>query len=470
MSATQGDPTPQDTPADHLDCDAAVVFVHGIGVQAPGGMLQQGLQALKLVDPTGVGDATTEVAGRRAVVWRSNQPQRHQLRILAVDGHWDDLVDFHSTRDAWSIWGWTIAAAPWIMLGASGLAATGALVRGAVEPRWWRGDLPIRFKTVLAMWLSLVVRTFIVGPMLLLAMLIGTLVLCAESVLGRAKPGTSVVVAITLRFIGDARAFVDPERREQLIVELTRVAEEAAQRAPTVVLVGHSQGGALSRLVTDRVPTCRYLVTVGSGANLLSLTAGAGKRHFIYGWATLVGYPALVIAMVSAILVEAGMTMRLAWKMTSWEPITFGEALRLAGISLLSLLPFIALLAVALWLRRGAGEPTALTPTVDLWVDISSIYDPVCSGGASLEAAAIGVSVVNRRRARDLLREHDSYFSNPDVGATIDYVIYGDTDPRPSPDPHRLLMRAWLLGVPAMLLVTLAAVPLIRVFWTWFSG
>ncbi len=100
------------------------------------------------------------------------------------------------------------------------------------------------------------------------------------------------------------------------------------------------------------------------------------------------------------------------------------------------------------------------------WVDIASIYDPVSVGGAGTEEDAISIAVVNSQRFSDLPKEHVSYFNNRRVGETIIAVVSnGPIEPalRDDSDPHTVLKRAWLWGLPFTLVIA---------YWmpTWVSS
>lgn len=239
-----------------------------------------------------------------------------------------------------------------------------------------------------------------------------------------------------------------------MLRHLQNVVQAAKGNARRVVVVGHSQGGALARALCVNNNSVDALMTVGSGAHLLAATRASRWRHIIVSWAAIPLYP-LFVGWVYLTVIHL---LAQIWRSLDDPSAVFfsGENARLWALWLL----LYGLVWLRLWLgsRGGPREvPEEVgVPQVDTWIDVSSVYDPVCVGGASLDEAAIPVAVVNTKRLRELLSEHVQYFTNPAVGRTLLSVMTPPAQRRIEPshslwaetDPHVAFSWFWLWGAP----------------------
>lgn len=411
--------------------DVAIIFVHGIGTQREGEMLAAGVGCFRLALPS---DAMIEdappVAGRRAtrVVWE--EPGAGRRTALCIDGWWDDLVDSPLGRP-WATLLWLTIVAPAIhaasvMFGISAAAS----------------NQPKRGAAVARQVLGFVARALVAGPFLVLASVGVALCLALELAAARIAGRPRRLAGMLSGVAGDAWAYSRGADRDAALARLERTCSDAARRSRRVVVVGHSQGGALSRAVCR---SKRDVVTVGSGANLLAIARTAHPIALGWSWLALTTVPLLLIGAVAAqweALQPAFDLQRDYWRTvfssdgaSTTDITTFlhdfsgamADASWTPGDTVVALLAGVAVavgLAVA-FVTRASGTPDEWATPSARWVDVMSPWDPVCVGGTLSDPAGEQLVVINASRIRELLREHTAYFENPAVAQVIADVACG---------------------------------------------
>ncbi len=262
--------------------------------------------------------------------------------------------------------------------------------------------------------------------------------------------------------LGDSYVLSESALNRATIVSSTRAAIAwLAERCERVVVLAHSQGGAIAHfaLRQDAPANVRTLVTFGSGLTKLeellndAAYAAARRRLWMAG-------PSLVATLLALVFVA-------------------GEEAPSRGVALY-LLGFLVL-ALVLWIHRavapspgraddpkgGAVESSPL-PRGLRWVDIFASHDPVPNGpyprAARFGDQLTSWSIVNRRSA---LADHTAYWENPiDFISRVGVVLGEDAGLRivtPADEPGLADARAqrarrarWHLGVTLAGVVALA--------------
>lgn len=446
--------------------DVAVIFVHGIGDQQVGVTLREGIECLRASSPgqSELHDGHPALTHSKTLTLVSED--QGDLRAICAEGWWNDVVLKYGGKapSAWRVWGWTLSAVPWILSVSAGLAGASSIVKHSNAMDWadrrnLLGIMPGLVQTIL--W-----RFVLIPALLPLFAIAGTLVLVVETILGRTSHSRSVVARLSTYFIGDAWAFAtQPILLTKILDSISETVATARLTARRVIIVGHSQGGALARHLCHADDTfADTLVTVGSGANLLELVRTARRWDIFHGWFLLLSYPifiswiwsggierALLGAPAVPVILAAywGLKMGVApvdeaaghaamEQLLSWA---FNPP-QLVGVAVL----VMSFLQYKRSQRRLQNQRISVPNTN--WWDISSPFDPVCVGGIHLEDAW-GVEVVNAGSVRKLWREHMTYFKNPLVGRTLWECIF-DTAGREAPStpgdarPNGISIRALL--------------------------
>ena len=332
-------------------------------------------------------------------------------------------------------------------------------------------------------------RGAVVAPLLVLALLLpGGLWLIGESIWTHVTRRQGPLTRLLTVILGDAWAYSDPRICGDVLDHLAERVAFASSRANRVVVVGHSQGAALSRLLTG---ACSFdaLVTVGSGANYLGAARRRRIGRVLYGWTLTISYGVFLslvlhlgVTTIASDIAEGVHHLRAVWDATlpafsgnpqpdllsdavsddHWLPLASAfDPLARLGLAMVVL----GVVATRL-IRVDEPSPDWGQPLVDHWVDIASIYDPVCVGGAGGAEADVTVAVVNTHHTYGVLKEHTEYFENPDVGDAIRRTIVEAPLESRHVDPTDrlyLLRWSWAWGLlPTLALAYLGPIGLAR--------
>ncbi|WP_285617001.1 alpha/beta hydrolase [Kineosporia sp. NBRC 101677] len=290
---------------------------------------------------------------------------------------------------------------------------------------------------------SMVWRLLIIPVVAAIMAVLGTFVLIIETLFGRSAPENSFVARACIYVLGDAWAF--SANREILgdIVESVRsTAELLRSHVDRLVIVGHSQGGAIARYLTASEPGFTDgLVTVGSGANLLGFARTATKPFLFLQWVLVILAPAIMasgvlyVIEVIKIFTETMFIPLLKHPMAVYQgreelheipQYNFGlfKPLLDLFVSPVALAVAVLLVLQALVGRRLVAGPEMDVPVVKSWWDVGSILDPVCVGGGpyeryGLDRAVKSVEVLNFERYSEIWGEHTRYYQNAHVGRVL---------------------------------------------------
>jgi pimeloyl-ACP methyl ester carboxylesterase len=472
-----------------------LVVVHGIGPQRCGdtaGQVLDGLDAVTIrlqdCDPPWSHDDPTRAY---VVVRRQLIPDGPEVDLLVVDAWWDDVVGIEAgLRRRLRTWLWSLRVAPLMLQVSAAAGMASAMERSQrrvaeTTPTRWQSSAVFltgarsgEWGWILRALHSALLRFLVLPPFLLVGLIVFLPMLqiidTIWRILTRAKnssAGTLLDLALRLT-CGDAWAFVsDSERRARILRRVRDTLEWADARCDSVVLVGHSQGGAISRALISEGARADQLVTVGSGANLLGVLLNTARKPqvSIISWLMLIGYPAFVVSLfvrftqdivayAQIILGALADTLTGRYSVSSFMAEVIHEEIP----NFILLLGILLLMGVA---RLAMGwihfDPSTLRPPIASWWDVTSVYDPVCVGGHVMEKDVHGVDVVNSTRPRDLPREHITYFGNPAVSGVIVAALasaQGKRHVEPKVQPlvlgarwHQRLAQYWWWGLPITL-------------------
>ncbi len=471
-----------------------LVVVHGIGDQRRGATARQVLDGLDAVtvgpDECDPPWSQEDPVREHVMVRRQLVPDGPAVEVLVVDAWWDDVVEVGiGLRRRVRTWLWGLRVVPLMLLLSAAAGMVAAMERSdrrvaATPPPAWTpyasvltGGMPRGTWGWLVRGLhSALLRCLVLPPLLLIVLLVGLPLLQLADVVWRmvtrstsSPPGRALDLVLLLT-CGDAWAFVgDPQRRERILRRVHDTLEWTHDRCGSVVLVGHSQGGAISRALISAGAGADQLVTIGSGANLLGVLFNTARKPqvSVIAWLILLGYPALVATLfmlfvgnvatyTSSIL--GGFRDALAGRNGVDNVVT--EIFRIETRNVLLLIGVVLLLSVArLAIGRIRFDPSTLRPPIASWWDVSSPYDPVCVGGHLIEEGVHGIDVVNAMKPRQLLGEHVSYFGNPAVAHVLAAALasaqlghHVEPAVRVSADGamrwQRTLNRYWWWGLP----------------------
>lgn len=381
--------------------EIALILIHGIGIQEEGSLLRQ--TAALLSDPANP-PAFFEASSTNPEYARVQATIRgRRVQLLLVEGWWDEPVSEITIGKAWAIYGWLAQYLPVIIYSSGVIVVRHIWLRrkedsgrrlNPFSPR----DMLTIIRAMQALFLRLLVWPLLLFPVVYIVL---PCLLLARS---------SYAVKFMESVIGDAWAFTRDRASQDVISHRVSDAIAWARRtARRVVLVGHSQGGAIAREATVGRQV-DALVTVGSGAVQLAMLR-MGRAVMIVSWLALVTFPfecayffpAFFAGSPSAFLIYL-----------AWPTLLF-----LLGIPLL-------------WRYRNARILATPRPAVVRWIDVYSRYDPV-PGGASIERQAIPCEVINAGNLRDVAFEHVRYFQNDQVKAVLRFAA-GETLSRSRPD------------------------------------
>lgn len=484
-------------PTTPYTADVAVVFVHGIGAQKRGSTLAAGIECLETVGELETIKVSTPENPEEP--WSTSlklTTSTGAVRVLAVDGWWDDTVNLGSGswRHVWRIWGWTVLIAP-ISLFWNGLLAMFA-TKG-FDPAT---DSEDTWRTRLVHLHSLLWRGVIIIPLVLLGVMAGSLLAMIDPVLAKSPAlGRFRIEKVAQPIIGDAWAFA-ASRQERTIISnrIKGVIGWSKRMTPRQVVVAHSQGGAISREVLSEIPV-GALITIGSGAQQLEMARFHGARPFwlALGWLYVVYMPIMfaylfVVLWVNLVaLLQAFALMLIMFFMTIFtqQSLEWSQVLPTAFNLLLIPVRFFPVIIastllyafIMLFNREGSTEGFGPVPTphVEYWQEIISRYDLVCTGGGvDLWEAPVKpdvLEVVNYTTLFRIFKEHTLYLKNPAVARKIlstvgrvssQTIEIGNNTVELAPRSHHAFDSFWVWGLPITigLFVFIDWCP-IRFFW-----
>jgi pimeloyl-ACP methyl ester carboxylesterase len=464
VSANNLDPNPRRKPPEKVTL--GVLLVHGIGKQSPGDALKKFGDPIEDWMSRALTDRSTGAEGVRRVpcgdcglkslhrhlnvTARSSgggKPRMH--RWIIAECYWDDVVqgiDYKTFSQ------WVGRVTPLVAIWQIGTSLIAGVYRRRIGGHKYN---PIVWFAFLCstLW-NLLLRPPLAYLLFATALLVPVLAPNAS----KASRLDKIAQLLTL-VIGDAYAFVaDNDLSAALRERFSDRYNELSQLAGgKVVVIGHSQGGALAHASLKRsgkVPAA--FVGVGSGLGPL-LTAEATKPRRFIGAQTLLGF---MLGLVAWGVIGSGVYRMLVW--ATWVAIiiavgavllaavllgilvsvlaggisgavNFAETVRNTGLDLPSALDrvlgllfeqsvyFLVSLVLAaplLWLMskfyirgRLTPGPSLALPNLppDRWYEFYSPLDPVCIG-TPVNKYATRIRVHNPTGWR-IWREHGDYFA-----------------------------------------------------------
>jgi len=250
--------------------EAAFVFVHGIGTQGAGRtLLQHTSNLVRWIDSTGTRSLTSlrvdveqaTVAGLephsvRLRLWLQDgddAPVRAQATVVATEAHWADSFLPPRSTDTLR---WMLGRAPALII----VRAVDG--QRAAWHRWW--SCPLQWWRIVAAGLLMVLAIPAFWSLfLVLTASTGVRVLVPIPAVRRAL---ATLETILTQVIGDSQVFSeDPVQRAALVTEVRTAVRAAAETAPVLVVVAHSQGAAVTVDALTGTDVHCSLVTLGSG-------------------------------------------------------------------------------------------------------------------------------------------------------------------------------------------------------------
>ena len=229
-----------------------------------------------------------------------------------------------------------------------------------------------------------------------------------------------LVMDVLLQTVGQSHALMNSlVRRNGIVRSVARDLDWLSARCDNVVVISHSQGAEISRLVFEarRRPNVRKWITLGAGIRPLNLLARDPLGRMPWerstrGFAHLLNLAAgLVLALVAVVALRGFLAADAPWP--SPLPAAARDTLLLA----------LGIVGVALWsvgLQKGlvrVNPLLRLRPSVMRhWDDYAASLDPV-SAGSLMSGYEIPDHVTPPREhvihnARSVLRDHTGYFRN----------------------------------------------------------
>lgn len=454
--------------------DTAVVFVHGIGSQARGSTLEAGLASLRSITP-GLKEIERSSPEDLDAPWTAlvELPGAHggqAMKTLLVDGWWDDVVNppGASQENVWRIWRWVLLIVPSFLVLNTALAIAASF-----------GNIEFKIKSIalsaLKAVLSVTWRLIILPPLVLLGLVIGTILAALDPLLRRLNaPSWLRVQNLAQLVIGDAWAFcIDESLRNEILARVDSIVRWTKPRAKTQVVVAHSQGGAISRIILAKDQLAQGLVTLGSGSAQLRMARHYSHRKFwiTYGWLVFLGFvPFIMLSIKDDIrfinyIIESVTAPEVEWGLvldSLWMPSNF-------------ILLGVYLVVRFMTRKEPLAEEAPIPKGRGYWMEIISRYDLVCTGGVlgRFEGAQL-IEVANFQKLRQLPAEHVRYYSNLAIPLMIIRMIAHitkrdiqtvelDTSESSWPPAHKVLDQFWWWGIPLTLMLAGG------VLWFWYA-
>jgi len=276
--------------------DVGLIFVHGIGSQKRGQTLSHFGATIRGWLSTWLDDQPVDVlntisGGPDATtppheIWRLPEANDADSIWLVTEAHWHASVNQQSLRTGEFLkWLWTVPPTVGLWHFAGALATNPAF-------RVASGSQAIR--ALIRLPLTILVRGWYVFIFGLLAVL-GTL-LAPVGCVRRAIFAT----------VGDCYAAMPDQQRERMLESIRATADWVAPQCKKSVILGHSQGAFLSRIVAESRPRkFEMLVGVGSGTAALEALTQARDRERWLGWLVWILLTAFAISLSIFLYLEA---------------------------------------------------------------------------------------------------------------------------------------------------------------------
>lgn len=386
-----------------------ILFVHGIGEQPEGDTLQAfgeplvGWLGRWLSRAQGEGTrGQVVVENARLTPSRLGQAEPPHAR-LRLELQTDAGARSHSWLLAESWWGGEVQKPAFARL-SGWMLTVGAWTILSHATRWAQNRKPPALRNAieagaLLLWLPLA---------LLLQLGVIALSLLALLPVPRLRGVLSNVLLTLTGVLGDSFVLVESDIQRAAIVDKTRDALRwLAERCERVVVVAHSQGGAVAHqaLRLAQPENVILLVTLGSGLGKLEeLIRGRRTSGSISGVAYLVPLIFLLAALIAYIL--------------SFEAFdSFAEfTTMVVGSLILAAVLFSLITARNHWESFGKWVGTlSLKPVRPglTWLDVYASHDPVPNGALAPQGVAVdGLTSREIVNFRSWLRDHTSYWGN----------------------------------------------------------
>ena len=400
-----------------LRADVGVLLVHGIGDHVEGDTL------LSFGDPmidwirewlaggparAARGAVTVVEARLRAV---RSEPESPAFALVEIAPRLQDPERWLFS-EAW--WGDSVKAPGTALLLTWMLSRVPLLVMwhffgGAVEQKVataGQARVAMRLSRPVPAWMALPVKLVLVPPLVLLMQTIVCLALILWVVpIGPWRNALFAVVRMLTLTLGDSYVLLEQEvQRAALVERVRRNLKWLAARAQRLIVVAHSQGGAIAHeALRGDGPAVEALVSVGSGLEKLEFLRLVRVRRR--------GVVASALAAPLMALGIAGLAMGWAgWTETKepwWYVLPFvllGAGVICSTVLFRALAPYADELAAVLEDSRQQLEHRC-----GVWWDFYATLDLVPMGGRSM-LPAFGANQVELRNECSLVSDHVRYF------------------------------------------------------------
>lgn len=218
--------------------------------------------------------------------------------------------------------------------------------------------------------------------------------------------GAVRVLTLTL---GDSFVLLEQEfQRATFVARVRAVASWASARCDSLILIAHSQGGAIAHEALNglRIENLQQFITVGSGLEKLYFLRAVRRDR-----------KALLPAALAA-------PLTIGWGLSWWGAVQ--EAWLAGPLYFCGIGALFAMVFLLVFLEELREELTAQLRDAAIgapWLDLYASHDLVSAGPRSLLPAAVERQpVVN---LRSLLHDHVTYFSRPEQALTALWSAIG---------------------------------------------